>query len=122
MFSYWNLKIPSNGGSKGGAPGTRPPPLRTKIFLISCSFWENPANLYVGLGVGAPSYGESCIRPCLPYLCLSGIVVHNLTKQVLINSTKALPLNSANIVETFKENSIVNIIFLEYGVNKTVFQ
>ena len=42
------------------------PPLRTKIFLISCSFGENLANLYVGgpLGLGAPSYGESCIRPC----------------------------------------------------------
>ena len=25
-----------------------PPPPWTKIFLISCSFWENPANLYVG--------------------------------------------------------------------------
>ena len=25
-------------------------PLRTKIFLISCSFWENLANLYVGGG------------------------------------------------------------------------
>ena len=43
----------------------------TKIFLISCSFWENPANLYVGAppppGVGAPSYGESCIRPCITH-------------------------------------------------------
>ena len=29
------------------APGARPS-LRTKIFSISCSFWKNPANLYVG--------------------------------------------------------------------------
>ena len=39
------------------------PPLRTNIFLISCSFWEN---LYVGAfpwRVGAPSYGESWISP-----------------------------------------------------------
>ena len=34
--------------------------LRTKIFLISCIFWENLANLYVG----APSYEDSWIRPC----------------------------------------------------------
>ena len=35
------------------APGaTTPPPPRTKIFLISCSFWENPANLYVGAPPG----------------------------------------------------------------------
>ena len=43
---------------QGGAP--RP---RTKIFLISCSFWEN---LYVGAfpwRVGAASYGKSWIRP-----------------------------------------------------------
>ena len=30
-----------------GAPRSAPP-LGTKILLISCSFWENPANLYVG--------------------------------------------------------------------------
>ena len=30
-----------------GAPLARAPPT-AKIFLISCSFWENPANLYVG--------------------------------------------------------------------------
>ena len=34
--------VPTSDGSQGGAP------LRTKIFLISCSFWENPVNLYVG--------------------------------------------------------------------------
>ena len=30
---------------RGRAPGT---PLRTKIFLITCSVWENLANLLVG--------------------------------------------------------------------------
>ena len=42
-------------------------PLRTKIFLISCSFWGNPAHLYVCAPpvVGTPSYGESYIRPCM---------------------------------------------------------
>ena len=57
-----NVEDLNNGysaGSKGGAPGAPPPPPRTKMFLISCSFGENPANLYVG----TPSYGESCIRP-----------------------------------------------------------
>ena len=38
-------------------------PLRTKIFLISCSFGENLANSYVG----APSYVESWIRSCMKY-------------------------------------------------------
>ena len=39
---------------------TRCGPIRTKIFLISCSsFGENLANLYAG----APSYEESWIRP-----------------------------------------------------------
>ena len=40
-------------------------PKWTKIFLISCSFWEN---LYVGASpwrVCSPSYWESWIRPCL---------------------------------------------------------
>ena len=43
------------------------PPLRTKIFLISCSFLGgNLANFYVGAPswrVGAPSYEETWIRP-----------------------------------------------------------
>ena len=46
--------------------GTSAPPLRTKIFLISCSFSENLANLYAGAPswrVDAPSYGKSWIRP-----------------------------------------------------------
>ena len=64
----------------GGAPGT--PPLRTKIFLISCSFWENPANLYVGapLGVGAP---EQCLkirelesRPTRPRRCANKLYIY----------------------------------------------
>ena len=49
---------------QGGAPRCVPP-LRTKIFLISCSFWENPANLYVGapLEVGAPPTGNPVSAP-----------------------------------------------------------
>ena len=43
-----------SGESKRGAP-----PLRPKIFSISCSFWERFAKSYVG----APSYWESWIRP-----------------------------------------------------------
>ena len=33
----------------------------TKIFLISCSFWENPANLYVGAPqkLASPPMGNS---------------------------------------------------------------
>ena len=52
--------VPS-GGSKRGAP----PPLRPKIFSISCSFLENLTYSYVGAPrrVGAPSYRESWIRP-----------------------------------------------------------
>ena len=63
---YW-VNLSSQWRIQGGAP----PPPRTKIFLILCSFWENPANLYVGapLGVCAPSYGESCIRPCFMMSC-----------------------------------------------------
>ena len=56
-----SFRDPPLGDPRGGG---RPP--RTKIFLISCSFWEN---LYVGASpwrVGAPSCGESWIRPCLP--------------------------------------------------------
>ena len=57
MKSYRSVADP-----RGGAP------LWTKIFLISCSFWENPAYLYVG----APSYGKSCIRPCRWFQFSSG--------------------------------------------------
>ena len=48
-----------SGGSKGGAP------LRTKMFLISCSFWENPANLYVGApqGLAPPPTGNPVSVP-----------------------------------------------------------
>ena len=57
--TYLTLTLIYSGGSKGGAPTARPS-LRTKMFLISCNFWGNPTNLYAG----APSYGESWIRPC----------------------------------------------------------
>ena len=40
---YW-VNLSSQWRIQGGAPPTP----RTKIFLILCSFWENPANLYVG--------------------------------------------------------------------------
>ena len=59
---------------RGGHPwGT--PPLRPKIFSISCSIWENLTKLYVDAPwrVGASSYGESWIRPwrwnCLIICC-----------------------------------------------------
>ena len=57
VFLSW-----TSGGSKRGCS-----PLRTKIFLISCSFWEN---LYVGAfpwRVGTPSYGKPWTRPCRHY-------------------------------------------------------
>ena len=42
--------------------------LRVVAPSISCSFWENLANFYVGtpnpVRVGSPSCGESWIRPC----------------------------------------------------------
>ena len=50
---------------KGGRRG-RPPPPGVQILSISCSFWENSTNSYVGApppwGVGAPSSGKSWIR------------------------------------------------------------
>ena len=47
----WHIsRFTSSGGSKG-APPACPPPLRTKIFLISCSFSEILANLYAGAPV-----------------------------------------------------------------------
>ena len=76
--------------------GERPrrmPPLQTKIFLISCSFWENPAYLYVSappLGVGAPSYGESCIRPCT---CIFNIYSAVLKIKYLMVSIQLLSFN-----------------------------
>ena len=41
-------------------------PLGVQILLISCSFWENLAKLYVGAPrrVGTPSSGKSWIRHC----------------------------------------------------------
>ena len=59
--------LPTSGGSKG-APPAPAPPLGPKIFLISCSFFENLAKLYIVRPMEGwhPSYGESWIRPCLP--------------------------------------------------------
>ena len=61
------LTIATSGGFRGRA-GRAPPPW-PKIFSISCSFSQNLAKSYVGAPppwrVGAPSYGESWIRPWL---------------------------------------------------------
>ena len=57
-------------------------PLRTKIFLISCSFWENPANLYVGAppprdwrpllrGILYPPLKALQVIPCSPFFLLT---------------------------------------------------
>ena len=56
-----------SGGFRGRP--RRVPPLRPKIFLISCSFSQNLAKSYVGAPpppprVGATSYGKSWICPC----------------------------------------------------------
>ena len=67
-ISFISLHVSRNwthasGGSKGV------PPLQTKIFLIYYSFG---GNLYVGTfpwRVGAPSYWESWIRPCMQFNC-----------------------------------------------------
>ena len=50
---YFNV---FSGGFRGGCPRRAP---RPKIFSISYSFSQNLAKSYVG----APSYGESWIRP-----------------------------------------------------------
>ena len=54
-----------SGGSKEERRGRAPP--RNQILSISCSFWENSTNSYVGAprGVGAPSSGKSWIRHCV---------------------------------------------------------
>ena len=52
------LPLPS-GGSKGGA-GDAPPP-GVEILSISCSFWENSTNSYVGAPPGSwrpPPWGN----------------------------------------------------------------
>ena len=61
-FHSFALIYIHSGGSKGRRP-RRAPPLRTKIFLISCSFWENLANVYVGAPQELAAPPESCIRP-----------------------------------------------------------
>ena len=65
FWTYFNKFWAKNSNNQwriqGGNPGAQPPSSpRTKIFLISCSFWEIPAYLYVGapLGVGAPPKGN----------------------------------------------------------------
>ena len=59
-----DLLIYCTSGTSGGSKGhLRRAPPRTKLFLISCSFWEN---LYVGAfpwRVVALSYGKSWIPP-----------------------------------------------------------
>ena len=47
----------TSGGSKGGHEGRAPPGVQ--ILSISCSFWENLANSYVG----APPPGELAPPP-----------------------------------------------------------
>ena len=59
-----SLPVADLGGSARGAP------LGPENFSISCSFSENLAILYVGANpppptIGAPSYWESWIHPCL---------------------------------------------------------
>ena len=54
------------GGSKGACA-----PVRTKLFLISCSFWGNLANLYVSVPPQGwrPPGGEFWIRLCTWSVC-----------------------------------------------------
>ena len=52
---------------RGASPARAPHRLRTKIFLISCSFWENQANLYVGApGLAPPPAGNPVSAPVMP--------------------------------------------------------
>ena len=57
--------IYGSGGSKGGAPGARPP--TDQNFLNLMQFWGKSSKFvcWRPVGVGAPSYEESCIRPCM---------------------------------------------------------
>ena len=63
-FPLWMWR-PYQWRIQGGAP------LRTKIFLFSCSFWENLCIGAFPWRVGAPSYGESLIRPCRITNCMN---------------------------------------------------
>ena len=59
-----------------GAPTARSPLPRTKIFLISCSFWGGGGIWQICMlappswRVGTPSCGESWIRPCIVQVIL----------------------------------------------------
>ena len=69
---------------QGGAPPARTPLPRTKIFFISCSFWENPANLYVG----APPRGwRPLLRGILypPLLCVFLIFFSSCVRKLCKN-------------------------------------
>ena len=49
-------------------PGVRPPPQRTKIFLILCSFWGKLAKWYAGApprGLAPPPMGNAGSVPAL---------------------------------------------------------
>ena len=69
-------------------------PLLTKSFLISCSFWGNLANLFVG----APSYGESWICPCRHFLDTSPSVKIDLDLYILLTEKGSFVLFSGNFL------------------------
>ena len=56
---------PSGGLRGGGVPGACPPysPKFSQFHAVFCKIWQN--HMFAPpWRVGAPSYGESCIRPC----------------------------------------------------------
>ena len=60
------LQVYTTVADLGGARPARAPPPRPRIFSISCIFckiWQNHMLAPPGR-VGAPSHGESWIRPC----------------------------------------------------------
>ena len=71
-------------GSKGAPPARAL--LRTKIFFISCSFWENLANLYIGIspGLAPPPTGNSGSAPEGDALFIK-ITQHRLPGDLLMN-------------------------------------
>ena len=72
---------------RGGGDAPLDPPLRSNIFLISCSFWENLSNLYVGTPpharVGVPSYGKSWICPWVVWKDTNKILHRNVCLQIV---------------------------------------
>ena len=71
----WVMLTLSLADPRGRRSRRAPPPLRSKIFLISCSFWEiKKKNVcqHPLLRVGAPSYENPGSAPaysvCSPYL------------------------------------------------------